>query len=128
MNGGTWAVITLIGGREHTSGGYGEAGAAEMAHVTLPAELGIDDAFTRDLLPGLEAKFPPGAPVWLGTPVHWRLGQHGIVTPGVPERHACWLPDGDLVPWFISTDGASVHVLLDDGYESWWPACWLETR
>jgi hypothetical protein len=122
---GTWAVITMDGDREHVSGGFDEAGAAEMAR-DITEQLGVH-AWTRDLLPGLEAQFPEGTRVWLGERVHWRPGQAGYVVPGEPESYAKW-PEAGPTPWFLSNDGASVCVRLDDGMTSWWPARWLETR
>jgi hypothetical protein len=81
-----------------------------------------------DLLPELERRFPEGAAVWLGPRVHWRRGQAGTVSEGEAESYARWQPQPGPVPWFISRDGASVHVILDDGSASWWPSGWLETR
>jgi hypothetical protein len=119
-------VVTLNGDREHADAGYSKADAESWTDV-LRDELGITGAEVRDLLPGLQARFPVGGKVWLSQRVHWRPGQAGTVTEGEPESYARW-PERGPSPWFLSGDGASVHVLLDDGYESWWPARWLETR
>jgi hypothetical protein len=124
---GTLAVVTVYRGRECVSGGFDQAEAENMAAAV--AELGgwEQGPDIRDLLPGLEAFFPLGADVWLGKPVYWRRGQHGTVTAGEPLEFARWSP-GNPAPWFIGTDGADVFVTLDDGYASWWPAKWLDTR
>lgn len=124
---GTLAVVTVWRGREVVSAGYDQAEAVGMAAAV--AELGGWESWPaiRDLLPGLEQRFPLGAPVWLGKPVYWRRGQAGTVTAGQLESFASW-PEHGPSPWFIGTDGAYVHVLLDDGYASWWHASWLETR
>lgn len=124
---GTLAVVTVYKGREVLSAGYDQAEAEWIADSV--ADLGGWDSgpVIRDLLPDLEARFPVGTLVWLGKRVHWRRGQAGTVTAGEPESFAKW-PERGPSPWFVSTDGASVHVLLDDGYASWWPASWLETR
>jgi hypothetical protein len=81
-----------------------------------------------DLLPELEQRFPFGTQVWLGPRVYWRRGQPGVVAAGEPESFVKWQPTPGLVPWFIGNDGPYVFVALDDGYASWWPAGWLETR
>jgi hypothetical protein len=81
-----------------------------------------------DLLPELEQRFPAGTAVWLGQQVYWCRGQRGTVAEGEPESFAKWVPRPGPVPWLVGTDGASVYVVLDDGYASWWPASWLETR
>jgi len=121
---GTLAVVTVYRGREVVSAGFDEAEAAEMAGAI--AELGGWDAGPeiRDLLPGLEATFPAGRRVMLGKPVHWRPGQGGVVAPGELESFARW-PERSPSPWLLSADGASVHVVLDDGCASWWPSAWL---
>ena len=125
---GTLAVVTVYRGREGMSAGYSAGEAAEMAEAV--AELGGWDrpVAIRDLRPELEARFPLGTRVWLGEAVYWRRGQAGTVTAGEPENFSRWQPAPGPVPWFIGPDGACVHVLLGDGYGSWWPARWLETR
>jgi hypothetical protein len=124
---GTYAVSRA--GERGMDAGYSAEEAARWA-AELPGLL--DDpaaSFTvTDLLPDLEQRFPAGGAVWLGSRVHWRKGQRGTVAEGEPEGFAKWVPGPGLVPWFISTDGASVYVVLDDGCASWWPATWLETR
>jgi hypothetical protein len=125
---GTLAVVTVYQRREVASSGFDQAEAADLSAAV--AELGgwEEGPFTRDLLPALEQRFQPGTPVWLGRRVYWRRGQRGAVAAGEPESYARWVPQPGLVPWFISLDGASVFVELDDGCASWWPATWLETR
>ena len=129
---GTWAVLearegSRLSGRM-TAGltrEDAERYAAELPRVLEDFSL----SFTaRDLLPDLEARFQPGTPVWLGPRVHWAKGQRGTVAAGKPESFSQWQPYPGLVPWFIGTDGAEVFVTLGDGYASWWPAGWLETR
>jgi hypothetical protein len=122
---GTYAVVTMDGDREHLDAGYSKADAERFAYE-LPELLGIS-AEVRDLLPGLEARFPVGGKVWLSQRVRWRRGQAGTVTVGEPDDYARW-PEHGPSPWFLGSGGAVVHVLLGDGYESWWPAHWLETR
>lgn len=127
MSGGTW-VVRGMDGRSGTAG-FTEAEAVKYA-AELPAAL-EDTSLTftvTDLLPELEQRFPAGGAVWLGPPVHWRRDQHGTVGLGEPASYARWVPRPGPVPWFISCDGAEVFVVLDDGYASWWPARWLETR
>lgn len=127
---GTLAIVTVWRGHESMSAGYDLAEAEEWRGV-LVTELGArgwdGPPEIRDLLPDLEERFQPGTDVWLGKRVYWRKGQHGTVAAGEPESHAKWFPSNPS-PWFISQDGASVWVVLDDGYASWWPARWLDTR
>jgi hypothetical protein len=124
---GTLAVVTVYRGRECVSAGYDLDEAESLAEAA--AEMGgwEQGPVIRDLLPELEERFPLGGQVRLGRPVYWRRGQHGTVTAGEPASYARWSP-GNPAPWFIGTDGADVFVTLDDGYASWWPAKWLETR
>lgn len=124
---GTYAVTRS--GERRGSAGYTKEEAEQWA-AELPGLLEEPGAsFTvTDLLPELEQRFPVGGAVWLGEPVHWRRGQHGTVGTGEPDCRVMWQPRPDPVPWFVSTDGASVFVVLDDGYASWWPAQWLDTR
>jgi hypothetical protein len=124
---GTYAIVR-VGGRGMDAGHSKEE--AERWAAELPGLLEEPDAvFTvTDLLPELEQRFPEGGAVWLGKAVHWRRGQHGTVAVGKPESFSRWAPRPGLVPWFIGQSGAEVFVVLDDGYASWWPARWLETR
>ena len=124
---GTLAVVTGYQGRTCTSAGLDAAEAAGLAAAI--AELGGWDSgpVIIDALPDLQERFPLSRPVWLGKPVHWRRGQRGVVAAGEPESFARW-PEHGPTPWFLSADGASVYVALDDGYTSWWPAAWLEVR
>jgi hypothetical protein len=121
---GTLAVVTVYCGREVVSAGFDEVEAAGM--VGAIAELGGWDADpeVRDLLPGLEATFPAGRRVMLGPRVHWRPGQGGVVASGELESYARW-PERGPSPWFLDSSGASVYVVLDDGYASWWRSTWL---
>lgn len=127
---GTLAVVTVWRGRESMSAGYDQGEAEELREVLI-AELGATGwdgpPEIRDLLPDLEARFQPGTCVWLGQRVYWRKGHHGTVAAGSPAGYARWCPS-DPSPWFIGSDGAEVFVELDDGYASWWPSTWLETR
>jgi hypothetical protein len=128
MSGGTW-VVRGMDGCSGTAG-FTEADAVKWA-AELPAALeDLSLSFTvHDLLPDLEQRFPVGGAVWLGKPVYWRRGQRGTVALGEPDCRVMWQPEPGLVPWFIGIDGASVYVALDDdGYASWWPARWLDTR
>jgi hypothetical protein len=124
---GTYAVSRP--GEPGMTAGFTEEEAARLA-AELPQLLNAPHLlFTvTDLLPELERRFPEGGPVWLGQRVHWRKGQRGTVASGEPESFSRWQPRPGLVPWFIAAGGASVFVVLDDGYASWWPAGWLETR
>lgn len=122
---GTYALTRL--GVPGMTAGFTQEEAVRLAAEFL-AELPGAPFETCDLLPELERRFPVGAAVWLGPRVHWRRGQAGTVAEGEPQSIARWVPGPGLVPWFVSRDGASVYVLLDDGYASWWPAGWLETR
>jgi hypothetical protein len=124
---GTYAVTragdhggTIAGFTEEEAAGY----AAELERLLRPGP----PFMVRDLLPELERRFPGGGSVWLGRQAYWRKGQRGTVAAGEPESFARWTPAAGPVPWFIGTGGASVFVRLDDGYASWWPAGWLETR
>jgi hypothetical protein len=121
---GTLAVVTVYRGHECVSAGFSEAEAADMAGAI--AELGGWEAGpeVRDLLPGLEATFPVGCRVMFGRQVHWRPGQGGVVNPGELDSFARW-PESGPSPWLLGADGAYVHVVLDDGYASWWRSTWL---
>lgn len=121
---GTLAVVTVYRGREGLTAGLSADEAAEMT-IAINELGGWDKPLeTRDLLPELEQRFPPGKRVMFGPVVHWRPGQGGVVTAGEPESCASW-PEHGLSPWFIGSDGAYVHVRLDDGCESWWRSTWL---
>lgn len=124
---GTYAVTRA--GERTMSAGYTKEEAERWA-AELPGLLEEPGAvFTvSDLLPDLEQRFPEGGAVWLGKRVYWRRGQPGTVALGKPESFAKWAPRPGLVPWFISQDGASVFVTLDDGPASWWPVYMLDTR
>jgi hypothetical protein len=129
---GTWAVLDTREGPRlsgRMTAGYTQAEAEQWA-AELPGLLGDPAASftTADLLPGLERRFQPGTAVWLGTRVYWRRGQRGTVTAGEPESYAKWAPQDGILPWFVGSGGAEVFVALDDGYASWWPAGWLDTR
>lgn len=128
MTGGTWAV-RRDGSDYRMSAGFTRAEAERWA-AELPGLLGepAADFTTADLLPGLERRFQPGTPAWLGKRVYWRKGERGTVAAGIPESFARWAPRAGPVPWFIGSGGPYVYVALDDGYASWWPANWLETR
>jgi hypothetical protein len=127
---GTFAVVTAYRGHASTTAGLAR-GDAERWVAELPGLLDYEldkPPEVLDLLPELEARFPAGGAVWLGPRVHWRPGQPGTVAAGEPESFARWSPQAGPVPWFIGTGGAYVFAALDDGYASWWPARWLETR
>jgi hypothetical protein len=124
---GTLGIRTKHRRHVSVSGGFDQGEAEDLAAAI--AELGgwEEGPTIVDLLPELEERFLPGTPVWLGHRVYWRRGQRGTVTAGTPAEYSRWSL-GDLSPWFIGGDGAEVFVTLDDGYASWWPARWLETR
>lgn len=124
---GTLAVVTVYQGRAMTSAGFDQAEADDLAGAI--AELGGWDSGPTvvDALPDLQERFPAGRQVMLGRRVHWRRGQPGIVAEAKPESFARW-PESSLSPWFLGEGGAYVFVVLDDGYASWWPTSWLETR
>lgn len=124
---GTLAVVTVHKGHQMMGAGYDQAEAEWIAGEIAKLGGWDEGPVIRDLLPHLEAFFPVGTDVWLGKRVYWRRGQHGKVAVGEPDSLAKWSPS-DPAPWYIGQDGASVYVALDDGYASWWPSRWLDTR